>query len=142
MATVTSALATVRYDLSRALIITQRELRDMSRDWRIIIPIIILTLIFPPLMNITAGAATRFAERYGALIVGQRLIPFLLMIVGFFPISVSLVIALETFVGEKERRSLEPLLNTPMTNLQLYIGKALAATIPPLAASYLASPST
>ena len=137
MATVTSALSTVRYDLSRALIITRRELRDMSRDWRIIIPILILTLIFPPLMNITAGATTRFAERYGALIVGQRLIPFLLMIVGFFPISVSLVIALETFVGEKERRSLEPLLNTPMTNLQLYIGKALAATVPPLAASYL-----
>ena len=58
------------------------------------------------------------------------------MIVGFFPISISLVIALETFVGEKERRSLEPLLSTPMTNTELYIGKTLSAMIPPLVASY------
>jgi uncharacterized membrane protein SpoIIM required for sporulation len=57
------------------------------------------------------------------------------MIVGFFPISISLVIALETFVGEKERRSLEPLLSTPLSNTELYIGKTLAAMIPPLASS-------
>ena len=46
------------------------------------------------------------------------------------------MIALETFVGEKERRSLEPLLSTPLTNTELYIGKTLAAMIPPLVASY------
>jgi uncharacterized membrane protein SpoIIM required for sporulation len=58
------------------------------------------------------------------------------MIVGFFPISISLVIALETFVGEKERRSLEPLLSTPLTNTELYIGKTLSAMIPPLVSSF------
>ncbi len=68
--------------------------------------------------------------------IGTRTIPFLLMIVGFFPISISLVIALETFVGEKERRSLEPLLSTPLTNTELYIGKTLAAMMPPLLSSY------
>ena len=46
------------------------------------------------------------------------------------------MIALETFVGEKERRSLEPLLATPLTNTELYIGKTFAAMIPPLIASY------
>ena len=46
-------------------------------------------------------------------------------------ISISLVIALETFVGEKERRSLEPLFSTPLTNTELYVGKTLAAMIPP-----------
>jgi uncharacterized membrane protein SpoIIM required for sporulation len=59
------------------------------------------------------------------------------MVIGFFPISISLVIALETFVGEKERRSLEPLLSTPLTNTELYVGKTLAAMIPPLLASYI-----
>lgn len=49
------------------------------------------------------------------------------MVVGFFPASFSLVIALETFVGEKERKSLEPLLAAPLTNTQLYLGKMLAA---------------
>ena len=70
-------------------------------------------------------------------VVGERLMPFLMMIVGFFPISFSLVIALETFVGEKERHSLEPLLATPLTNAELYWGKTLAAMIPPLVASYV-----
>jgi uncharacterized membrane protein SpoIIM required for sporulation/ABC-type transport system involved in multi-copper enzyme maturation permease subunit len=124
-------------ELRSALIITRREVRDQFRDWRIIFPIVILTVFFPGLMNFTASQAVGFVERYGAPVVGERLIPFLLMIVGFFPISVSLVIALESFVGEKERHSIEPLLSTPLTDGQVYLGKLLAAMVPPLLASYL-----
>jgi uncharacterized membrane protein SpoIIM required for sporulation/ABC-type transport system involved in multi-copper enzyme maturation permease subunit len=120
-----------------ALIITRREVRDQFRDWRIIFPILVLTVFFPALMNFTARRAVEFVERYGAPIVGDRLIPFLLLIVGFFPISVSLVIALESFVGEKERRSIEPLLNSPLQDWQIFSGKLLAALVPPLIASYL-----
>ncbi len=126
----------LRETLSNALIITRREVRDSFRDWRIIAPIIILTFLFPFLAQFVAGRFTAFVSDYGADIIGERTIPFLLMIVGFFPISISLVIALETFVGEKERRSLEPLLSTPLTNTELYIGKTLAAMIPPLVSSY------
>ena len=124
-------------ELRPALIITRREVRDQFRDWRIIIPILLLTVIFPSLMNFTARQAVNFVQRYGAATIGDRLIPFLLMVVGFFPISVSLVIALESFVGEKERHSIEPLLSSPLSDWQLYLGKLLAATVPPLIASYL-----
>jgi uncharacterized membrane protein SpoIIM required for sporulation/ABC-type transport system involved in multi-copper enzyme maturation permease subunit len=124
-------------NLRPALIVTKREIRDQFRDWRIIIPIIALTLVFPAIMNFTARQATEFVGRFGADIIGDRLIPFLLMVVGFFPISISLVIALESFVGEKERRSIEPLLSSPLTDWHLYIGKLLAVIFPPLAASYL-----
>jgi len=124
-------------DLQAALVITRREIRDQFRDWRIIAPIIILTIFFPGLMNFTAQRAVSFVQTYGAEIIGDRLIPFLLMVVGFFPISVSLVIALESFVGEKERRSIEPLLSTPLTDEQLYLGKLMAVIFPPLIASYL-----
>ncbi len=123
--------------MQTALIITRREIRDQFRDWRIIIPILLLTLIFPAIMNFTADQAVQFVEDYGATIIGDRLIPFLLMIVGFFPISISLVIALESFVGEKERRSIEPLLSTPLSDWQLYVGKLLAVLVPPLLASFL-----
>jgi uncharacterized membrane protein SpoIIM required for sporulation/ABC-type transport system involved in multi-copper enzyme maturation permease subunit len=119
-----------------ALIIAKRELRDSFRDWRIVVPIIVLTFFFPFLAQGFASNFLGFVSNYGAEIIGERTIPFLLMIVGFFPISISLVIALETFVGEKERRSLEPLLTTPLTNTELYIGKTLASTIPPLLASF------
>ncbi|GAB4519895.1 MAG: hypothetical protein OHK0046_29440 [Anaerolineae bacterium] len=128
--------ADARRTLSNALIITRREVRDSFRDWRILGPIVILTFFFPFLAQFFASRFTDFVTSYGAELIGDRTIPFLLMIVGFFPISISLVIALETFVGEKERRSLEPLLSTPLTNTELYIGKTLAAMIPPLVSSY------
>lgn len=123
--------------LRGAMIIARREIRDQFRDWRIIGPIIGLTLFFPLLMNFTAQAAVDFVSRYGADLVGERLIPFLLMVVGFFPISISLVIALESFAGERERLSIEPLLATPLSDNQLYIGKMIASLVPPLGAAYL-----
>jgi uncharacterized membrane protein SpoIIM required for sporulation len=119
------------------MVITKREVRDQFRDWRIIFPIVGLTILFPFLMNFTAGQMLGFVNKYGAAIIGERLVPFLLMIVGFFPISVSLVIALESFVGEKERGSIEPLLSTPLKDWQLYLGKLLSSTVPPLVSSYL-----
>ncbi|HVN54679.1 MAG TPA: stage II sporulation protein M [Anaerolineaceae bacterium] len=124
-------------ELRPALYITYREVRDQLRDWRIIFPIVGLTIFFPYLMNFTAQQALGFVRKYGANIIGERMVPFLLMIVGFFPISVSLVIALETFVGEKERGSIEPLLHTPLKDWQLYLGKLLSAIIPPLLSSFL-----
>lgn len=124
-------------ELRPALEITRREVRDQLRDWRIIFPILGLTVFFPFLMNFTARSALNFVQQYGASILAERLVPFLFMVVGFFPISVSLVIALETFVGEKERGSIEPLLNTPLKDWQLYLGKLLSATVPPLFSSYL-----
>jgi ABC-type transport system involved in multi-copper enzyme maturation permease subunit len=127
----------MRNNLRKAWIITRREIRDQFRDWRIIAPILILTVFFPGLMNFTARQAVEFVAKYGAPIIADRLIPFLLMVVGFFPITVSLVIALESFVGEKERRSIEPLLSSPLTDVQLYLGKLMAVMFPPLIGSFL-----
>jgi uncharacterized membrane protein SpoIIM required for sporulation len=123
--------------LSMVWVITQREIRDTLRDWRLVAPIAMLTLVFPVLLNFVASTALGFVRQYKADVVGTQTIPLLLLVVGFFPISFSLVIALETFVGEKERNSLEPLLATPVSNTQLYLGKTLAALIPPVLASYV-----
>jgi uncharacterized membrane protein SpoIIM required for sporulation/ABC-type transport system involved in multi-copper enzyme maturation permease subunit len=127
--------------VSQALIVTRREVRDSLRDWRIITPIFALTLIFPVLMTVTSGLAANVAVVWGvgqnAQVIMGRLVPFSLMIVGFFPISFSLVIALESFVGERERRSIEPLLSMPISDWELYLGKLLSSMMLPLAASYL-----
>ena len=122
---------------SAAWLVAQRELRDFSRDWRLLGPILLLTIFFPWLMNLTARMAVDFVSRYDAPLVAERLIPFLLLVVGFFPISFCLVLALESFAGERERQSIEPLLAAPLSNRQLYLGKMIAASVPPLAAAYL-----
>lgn len=112
-----------------------RELRDYLRDWRILFPIFALTLLFPLLMRFVTGyLESSFYERWGAEGVTTRLLPLMILLVGFVPVSISLVIALEAFVGEKERMSLEPLLATPLSDLQLYLGKTVAALTLPIMA--------
>ncbi len=120
-----------------AWLVAARELRDQLRDWRIIFPMIVLTLFLPFLADFGAKAAMNFTEQYGTPLIAERLVPFLLMVVGFFPVTVSLVIALETFVGEKERGTIEPLLSSPLKDWQLYLGKLIAATATPLLTSYI-----
>jgi ABC-type Na+ efflux pump permease subunit len=119
-------------------LIARRELHDQLRDWRIIVPMVILTVFFPFLMTYTAKQALDFVASYGGgTLIPERLVPFLLMVVGFFPITVSLVIALESFVGEKERGTIEPLLSSPLKDWQIYLGKLLASSSVPIFTSYL-----
>jgi uncharacterized membrane protein SpoIIM required for sporulation len=127
----------MKRDMAQVWLVASRELRDQLRDWRILFPLIVLTVFFPYLMNITAQAAVNFVNRYNASLIAERMIPFLLMVVGFFPVTVALVVALETFVGEKERGTIEPLLSSPLSDWQLYLGKLFASTIIPLAAAYI-----
>jgi uncharacterized membrane protein SpoIIM required for sporulation/ABC-type transport system involved in multi-copper enzyme maturation permease subunit len=127
----------LRFRLSRIGALVRRELRDQFRDWRVVIPLVILTLFFPVLMNYAARVVINYVNQYGGQVIAQAIFPFLLMIVGFFPTSVSLVIALESFVGEKERYSLEPLLATPLTDTELFLGKVLASVLTPLCAAGL-----
>ena len=117
-------------------LLAQRELKDQIRDWRILFPLLVLTLIFPPLMNVVAEEAVSFANQYGGELILDRLVPFSILIIGFFPVTVSLVVALESFVGEKERGTIEPLLGTPFLDWQLYLGKFLVGIFFPLVASF------
>ncbi len=126
-----------REALQPVWIIARREIRDQFRDWRILAPILFLTAFFPFLMNFFAQQMLNFVRQYGAELVGERMVPFLMLVVGFFPISISLVIALESFVGEKERGSIEPLLSTPLEDWQLYTGKLLSSMVLPLMAAFL-----
>jgi uncharacterized membrane protein SpoIIM required for sporulation/ABC-type transport system involved in multi-copper enzyme maturation permease subunit len=127
----------LRFRVSRLGALVKREMRDQLRDWRVVIPMVILTLFFPILMNYAARLVINYVNQYGGQVIAEAIFPFLLMIVGFFPTSVGLVIALESFVGEKERYSLEPLLATPLTDIELFLGKVLASVLTPLCAAGL-----
>lgn len=127
----------MRDNLRMIWLIAGRELRDQFRDWRILSPLLILTLAFPILMNEVAHQAVAFFAKYGTNLIADRLVPFSILIIGFFPITISLVVALESFVGEKERGTIEPLLSAPLENWHLYFGKLLVGALTPLAASFL-----
>lgn len=65
------------------------------------------------------------AELAGAFAVQQFLAFFLLM-----PAYIPLSIATFSIIGEKQARSLEPVLATPIKTVELLAGKAIAALVP------------
>jgi len=117
------------------MIIVRRETRELLGDWRIVTPILLLALALPLLLVAAAGQIVGFLEDASFAV---RLIPFGALLVGFLPASFSLIAALESFVGERERNSLETLLAMPLSDAELYLGKFLATLLPPLVASLAA----
>lgn len=115
--------------------ITRRELNDTFTDWRILVPIFILIFFLPQVLIFAAAIAVEVIGDPGTI---ERLVPFAMLLVGFIPASFSLIAALESFVGERERNSLEALLSMPISDNTLYIGKLLAALAAPLVSSLLA----
>jgi uncharacterized membrane protein SpoIIM required for sporulation/ABC-type transport system involved in multi-copper enzyme maturation permease subunit len=114
--------------------IAWREVRDTLTDWRILLPIFILTFVLPQLILVALVTALQYIGSQGTV---GRLVPFAMLLVGFVPASFSLIAALEAFVGERERNSLEALLAMPLSDGELYLGKLLSSLLPPLLSSYL-----
>jgi uncharacterized membrane protein SpoIIM required for sporulation/ABC-type transport system involved in multi-copper enzyme maturation permease subunit len=115
--------------------ITRREVTDTLTDWRILLPIFILTFVLPQVLIAATGYAVEFVGDEGTVV---RLVPFAMLLVGFIPASFSLITALESFVGERERNSLESLLSMPIGDSALYLGKFFSSLLPPLMSSCLA----
>jgi ABC-2 type transport system permease protein len=101
--------------------------------------LVAMPLIMLPLM----GGETEGMDEIPTALVGEMCIGlgemeclqlymmslFVLMFM-ILPVMVPVTIAAYSIVGEKTTRSLEPLLATPITTLELLLGKMLAAIIP------------
>ncbi len=66
------------------------------------------------------------------LIIQQFMFYFLML-----PLIVPTYIAAYSIIGEKQQRTLEPLLATPMTVTELLLGKAIGALVPAVGVTYL-----
>ena len=116
--------------------VARREFIDQFRDWRIIVPMLLLVSLFPFIADDTTRQAVNFMNRFGGDLILDNLVPFVVLVIGFFPLSFTLVVALESFVGEKERGTIEPLLSSPLEDRHMYLGKLLVGITTPLVFSY------
>jgi uncharacterized membrane protein SpoIIM required for sporulation len=123
-------------NLSAIWMVAQREFTDQFRDWRIVVPMFLLVTLFPFIADDTTRQAVNFMNRFGGSLILDNLIPFVVLVIGFFPLSFTLVVALESFVGEKERGTIEPLLSSPMEDSHMYLGKLLVGITTPLVFSF------
>jgi len=111
----------------------------------VIIPLAILYSMRGSMDAEISGMMTDMPEQFSAVCEGlsatacsqyfiilQFLILFLLM-----PVIIPVTIASYSIVGEKATNTLEPVLATPITTLELLLGKALAGVIPALGVTWL-----
>lgn len=126
----------MRLNWSGIWLVARREFQDQFRDWRIIVPMFLMVALFPFIADATTRQAISFMNRFGGDLILDRLIPFAILVIGFFPLSFTLLVALESFVGEKERGTIEPLLSSPLKDDEMYLGKLLVGVATPLIFSY------
>src|SRR5256885_10516795 len=117
----------------KAALVAARDLRDAISELRLIAAMVALTLAIP----IASGSGVRALAAFGGgTAVVNRLALVGAFFVVFIPASFSLVLALESFVGERERTTLEVLLSTPLREAEIYAGKVAAVLSVSLALCY------
>ena len=127
----------MRPNTSTIWMVAQREFTDQFRDWRIVVPMFVLVTLFPFIADDTTRQAVNFMNRFGGDLILDRLVPFAILVIGFFPLSFTLLVALESFVGEKERGTIETILASPISRTALASGKFLAVLTTALCTAFL-----
>jgi uncharacterized membrane protein SpoIIM required for sporulation len=112
-----------KLDRRKAALVATRDLRDAVSELRLAAAMIALTLAIP--IGVASGVRG-LAVFGGGTAVVDRLALVGAFFVVFIPASFSLVLALESFVGERERTTLEVLLSTPLREAEIYAGKVTA----------------
>src|SRR5437899_10402135 len=117
----------------KAALVAARDLRDAISELRLIAAMVALTLVLP----IASVSGVRALATFGGCTSGvNRLAVVGAFFVVFIPASFSVVLALEAFVGERERTTLEVLLSTPLREAEVYAGKVAAVLVVSLGLCY------
>jgi ABC-type Na+ efflux pump permease subunit len=100
----------------------QRELGDID---------VLLKNLPPTVADIFSGL--NLEQMFVLYMTAFMLAPLFLIM----PLMFASVVGADSFVGERERKTLEALLYSPATDMELFLGKVLAAVIPAIGLSWL-----
>jgi ABC-type Na+ efflux pump permease subunit len=143
--------------IQKILLVFRKDWIEISRNWQVMMPILIVPLLFtvaipsaiilmPKLVNIPTSS-TEFMLHMVKNLPGriqiqldgmtENHIMIYVMLLYFFapffliiPVMASSVVASDSFAGEKERKTIEALLATPITDSELFLGKILVSFVP------------
>jgi ABC-2 type transport system permease protein len=139
----------------RTIAVFRKELLEILRNRLLLFSLVPLPLIFviiplafvyfsgdQPVSPQEAEMYARLSPEFAGMdpklvlqivVVGQFMFMFLLI-----PMIVPMTIAAFSIIGEKQSRSLEPLLATPIHTWELLLGKAMAAVLPAVGVTWIA----
>jgi len=116
---------------SLVFVIFRKEMRELRSTKTLLLAILLYPLIIVALVLRDYLLA---APRSEILAQVELLVPF----VGFLlPLSVAGLLSMDSFVGERSRRTIEPLLASPISERELFLGKVLSALVPSLLITYV-----
>jgi ABC-2 type transport system permease protein len=135
--------------------IISKEWSEVFKNKLVLITVLLLPLLFtimplfqlavtrevdPGEMSDAPGSIAQLCQLHGltdaeclqGYLAQSFMVFFLLM-----PLAIPVTIASYSIVGEKTTRSLEPLLATPTSTVEIILGKGLAAVLPAIGATWL-----
>ncbi len=143
--------------MNRIQTIVEKEWAEVFKNRVVLLTVIMMPLVFTILPLVVLGTLhgttgglkgdstnmpASFASACGAhmtandclqtFLVNEFLLLFMMM-----PLAIPIAIAAYSIVGEKATHSLEPLLATPITTVELLTGKAIAAGAPAIATTWV-----
>jgi ABC-2 type transport system permease protein len=118
--------------MNRLRVMLAKEWRESIRNKMVLFGVIILPVILVGTSVFMIVSAQGEDPIEQILLFNMALMYFLLL-----PAIIPLAIAVYSIVGEKEQTTLEPLLATPISDLELFLGKALASVIPGLLVNWI-----
>jgi ABC-type Na+ efflux pump permease subunit len=153
-------------NLHNVWLVFHKDWLEVKRNYQVLLPVIIVPLVFailfPSILIVISGTAqsmpTQDVQDFQALInilppeaqaqiaqMAPQEILIYIMALYFFapffliiPVMASSVTGSDSFAGERERKTIEALLATPISDSELLLGKILVSFIPAMIITFVA----
>ena len=119
--------------MHRLKVLLIKEWRESLRNKMVLFGVVLMPILLvgASVFMLTVGEGAD--DPVGQIILFNTALMYFLLL----PAIIPLAIAVYSIVGEKEQTTLEPLLATPISDSELFLGKALASVIPALIVNWI-----
>ncbi|MHA1321206.1 MAG: ABC transporter permease subunit [Candidatus Helarchaeota archaeon] len=124
--------------MKKAIAVIKKDLKEISQTFQIFGVMIILPILFGvvyPLIVFFISSAIPPEEATSLGFIVNLFNGFFLIMA----VTIPVVVASDSFAGEKERKTIEALLAAPISDEELFIGKVLVSFIPAVLLTYLSA---
>ena len=119
--------------MHRLRVLLVKEWRESMRNKMVLFGVVLLPIILVGTSVFMLAVGEGADDPVGQIVLFNTSLMYFLLL----PAIIPLAIAVYSIVGEKEQSTLEPLLATPISDLELFLGKALASVIPALVVNWI-----
>lgn len=147
--------------IEKALLVFKKDWLEIRRNWQVILPIIVVPLTFslflPLILTMVSSTASTPVNGLEEMMRGlprhirddlagmntPQIMVYVMQVYFFapfflvIPLMASSVIASDSFAGEKERKTIEALLATPLSDSELFFGKILVSFVPSMIVTFV-----